>query len=527
MHSTILIIDDSLDDLFLIKRYLHSHSGVLNILEASSGQEALDIIRSNPAIGYIFLDYMLPDMDGVDLLKEIYDSDIDLGPCPIIMMTGQGSEAVVVDAIRYGAQDYLMKNIISEDSLAIAMVKAREVYDLKYHHHESKAFLEHSQKMDAVGKLTGGIAHDFNNLLTIIFGNTDALQSILAKDSFNIAQCLAHVDKIHKVTERGAELVKRLMVFSRQRTLEPITTDVNKLIEELIDLLGRTLGNSIEIKTDLKAIAPNIDIDPGQLEHALINMGINARDVMLDGGVFSIKTTNVCLDDVRAQEFKISPGDYVCVSVGDTGSGISDDVIANIFDPFFTTKAVGKGTGLGLSMVYGFIKDSGGNIEVLSEANQGTCFHLYLPCSEASCVADVQDHVQDDLSDRKGQHTILVVEDEEDIRSLTVTLLIDKGYNILEARTGDEALEIVQNTDQHIDLIFTDIMMPGDLNGVQMAARVEVIRPDIKFLFTTGYAADAAVDINLIKDYPSLQKPYKLDGLMRKLSDVFENQGIL
>lgn len=517
----VLIIDDDKTDRGLFRRHVRKPGADLTVLEASNAEQGLKIINENDNIDCVFLDYMLPDMDGISMLKKIYDKDTDLTPFPVVMLTGQGSESVAIDAIRFGAQDYLIKDNISTDTLYIALAKARQVFDLKKGRNEAKELLEYSQKMEAVGKLTGGIAHDFNNLLTIIFGNTRMLSDMLPDDRCDKNLCIEKVRIIQKATRRGAELVKRLMVFSRQRTLEPVTISVNNLIAELEELLIRALGDHIDIQMDFIPHIHGIDIDPGQLEHAIINLTVNARDAMIDGGTLRLTTANIDLNEERAAALGLSIGTYVRLTVSDTGSGMSPNVAAKIFDPFFTTKDVGKGTGLGLSMVYGFVKESGGAIEVESITGHGTAFTLYFPRSDSE-VLTVKSEEMIPQTITGGLETILIVEDENDIREMGCDMLRDAGYTVLHAKDGIQALEIIQEKGDGIDLVFTDIAMPGDMNGVQMAARAQALIPDVKLLFTSGYASGSLPDMELSEQYTHLNKPYRPEELMSTLRHILD-----
>ena len=522
MDLSILLIDDDDADRSLFKKYLIKPGQNLTIVEASTFKDGLEIIRNGRHFDCVFLDYMLPDMDGISLLKKVYNKEADIGPFPVVMLKGQSRESVAIDAIRYGAQDYLIKDNISTDTLYIALAKAQQVFELKRSRNEARALLEHSQKMDAVGKLTGGIAHDFNNLLTITFGNTRLLMDMLQKETPDMAACVEKVRIIQKAMQRGSDLVKHLMVFSRQRTLEPVTVDLNQLMADSSVLLQRTLGASVEIKTIWGADIHAVDLDPGQLENVIINMGVNARDAMLDGGTLIFETENTMLDEMVAKSLGVEAGAYVKLTVSDTGSGMKEDVVEKIFDPFFTTKDIGKGTGLGLSTVYGFVKESGGAIEVESEKGKGTTFSLYFPQSTEETPSQETEKKPCEEQNNGGCETILVVEDEEEIRFLTTAMLRNEGYKILEASNGQEAVSVIQQSTESVDLLFTDIAMPGEMNGVQAAARVQALKPNIKLLFTTGYAMGSVPDIELTEEYPVLNKPYQPEDLMLKIRQVLD-----
>ena len=523
MGKAVLIIDDDINDRMLIKRSVQSrNNNDIEFIELKTAKEALETINNRNDIDYIFLDYMLPDMDGISVLKSTYDKQRDLGPAPIIMMTGQGSEAIAIDAIRYGAQDYIMKNNMSRDTLNIAIAKAKEVFELKKANHETKQILLHSQKMDAIGNLTGGVAHDFNNLLTVILGNIHDVNMQCEKEEINREELLNRIKNIENTTERGANLVRKLMLFARQKSLEPVPLNPNQMIEEIESLLRRTLERSIDITLNLDENIKTISVDASQLEHTLINISLNARDAMPDGGKLDISTQNIQLSKEEAIELDLPPGEYIRIDIADTGTGINENVMENIFDPFVTTKEIGKGTGLGLSVVYGFIKESKGAIKFKSKKDHGTVFSLYFPSKEIDKNKNMHNDIEVDFIDQnfKGTDTILLVEDEEEIKFVASTMLKEMGYKVIEASTGDEALEIFQKYKDEIDILFTDITMPGELNGVQLAARIESIKPDIELLFTTGYIDASVPDIKHIENYPMLYKPYRINHLKLKLKEI-------
>ncbi len=334
--------------------------------------------------------------------------------------------------------------------------------------------------------------------------------------------CIERLKTIEKATRRGADLVKRLMIFSRQRQLDPVTVDINESLKNIGGLLRQTLGEMIVVNVEIGEDVILVDVDEGQLENAIINMGVNARDAMPDGGDLILKAEPVYLDDPIAQSLGLAAGDHICLSIEDTGFGMSQDVLDNIFDPFFTTKDIGAGTGLGLSMVYGFVRETGGAISVESSIGEGTKFSLYFPRSHKTLSADNQGECNAAPIDAGGE-TILVVEDEVEIRTVAAMILQANGYNIIQAEDGIEALHILQNEDEKIDLIFTDISMPGGMNGVQMAARAQVLQPGVKLLFTTGYSSMVTPDMSLIEDYPILNKPYDTDVLVEKIKEVLND----
>ncbi|MDE0852712.1 PAS domain S-box protein, partial [Yoonia sp.] len=341
--------------------------------------------------------------------------------------------------------------------------------------------LQQAQKMEAVGQLTGGVAHDFNNLLTIMMGNAEILSDELLDQP--------HLQELAAMTlraaDRGAELTSRLLAFSRKQPLEPQILNLGPLIQGMETLLRRTLPENVDIAVFCVDELWKTEVDPGQIEAALLNLALNARAAMPDGGSLTIETANTSLDDdYVAKELDVKAGEYVVIVVTDTGHGIAPDVLGHIFEPFFTTKEAGLGSGLGLSMIYGFIKQSGGHIRVYSEQGEGTTFRLYIP---RFLGKDAQ--VQIDSADQKiagGRDTVLVVEDDALVRDYVIIQLKGLGYRVFEAPNGSEAL-VVLDQNPEIDLLFTDVVMPGGMGGSELADAARALKPDLKVLFTSGY----------------------------------------
>ena len=370
-----------------------------------------------------------------------------------------------------------------------------------------------SQKMEAVGQLTGGIAHDFNNLLTGIVGSLDLLQTRLNQGrTDNVAR---YIDAAMTSANRAAALTHRLLAFARRQPLIPKSVDANQLVVSLEDLLRRTIGETIDL-----AIAAADDLwftlcDPNQLESALLNLAINARDAMPDGGKLTITTSNARIEGVTADTPALSPGDYVCISVADTGIGMSAEVAARAFDPFFTTKPIGQGTGLGLSMIYGFARQSDGHVTIDSKLGRGTSVRLYLPrhhgeiAAQAASAAATAEHVA------TGE-TVLIVEDEPVVRAVIVEMLGEQGYQTLEAVDGPSGLRILR-TNARIDLLVTDVGLSG-MNGRQLADQARETRPGLKVLFITGYAESVAISDGFLQ--PGMEmvtKPFDLDNLSQRI----------
>jgi PAS domain S-box-containing protein len=398
---------------------------------------------------------------------------------------------------------------IRDDTIGVGIV-AIDVTQQK----RTEAQLRQSQKMEAVGQLTGGLAHDFNNLLTVILGNSDILVDDL-RDNPSLREL---VEMTRTAAERGADLTKSLLAFARRQALEPQALDLNKLISGMEGLLRRTLGAQVQIALAQGSELWHASVDPVQLESALLNLAINARDAMPQGGRLTIATANTTLDAAYTdRDGEAAPGEYVRVSVSDTGSGMTPEVIARAFDPFFSTKGVGKGTGLGLSMVYGFVKQSDGHIAIESEIGQGTSFTILLPRSMASETEVQRD--SEAAEEPTGTETVLLVEDDELVRQHAEKLLRALGYQVLSASNGLAAMEILQSG-APVDLLFTDVVMPG-MGGRQLADGAAKLRPGLKVLFTSGYNHEAIVhDGRLDPGVHLLRKPYRRRDLALKLRQL-------
>ncbi|MGE4323742.1 MAG: CHASE3 domain-containing protein [Sphingobium sp.] len=385
----------------------------------------------------------------------------------------------------------------------------------------AEAQLRQIQKMESIGQLTGGIAHDFNNMLAIIIGSLDMARRRLGGDVDR--RVIQGIDNAADSARRAAQLTARLLAFSRQQPLAPQPTDVNKLVSGMSELLRRTIGETVRVETVLAGGLWRASIDASQLESAIINLCVNARDAMPRGGRLTIETGNAHLDDAyAATHADVEAGQYVMVSVADTGEGMPADVAERAFDPFFTTKGVGKGTGLGLSQVFGFVKQSRGHVKIYSEPGEGTIIKIYLPRHYGTDTESSQSMpLSDTLPQAREGETVLVVEDEEQVRRMSVDSLRELGYTVLQVSSGEDALAAL-DTHPHIDLLFTDIVMPG-INGRVLAERACVMRPDIKVLYTTGYTRNAIVHNGMLDPGVAfLAKPFTLAQLAHKVRQVLD-----
>ncbi|MDT7952074.1 MAG: response regulator [Acetobacteraceae bacterium] len=383
---------------------------------------------------------------------------------------------------------------------------------------EAEEALRQSQKMEAIGQLTGGIAHDFNNLLTGIIGSLEMLKTRLSQGRLDDVG--RYVTAGRDAAKRAATLTHRLLAFARQQPLEPRPTDANRLVAGMEDLVSRTVGAAITVEVVGAVGLWTVLVDPNQLENALLNLCINARDAMPKGGRLTIETANRWLDERAADERDLPAGQYISLCVTDTGSGISPEVVGRIFDPFFTTKPIGQGTGLGLSMIQGFVRQSGGQVRVYSEMGHGTTMCLYLPRhhgpgDEAEVAGEAADHHHTATGE-----TVLVVDDEPSIRMLIADVLTDLGYAAIEAEDGAAGLKVLQSQTR-VDLLVTDMTLPGGMNGRQLTEAARKVRPGLPVLFITGYAENSLLGNGQLE--PGMQvvtKPFTMDALVRRIKDM-------
>jgi CheY-like chemotaxis protein len=378
--------------------------------------------------------------------------------------------------------------------------------------------LRQSQKMEAVGQLTGGLAHDFNNLLAGISGSLELIETRIGQGrSGDVGKYIAAAQG---AAQRAAALTHRLLAFSRRQTLAPKAVDANRLVEGLLDLIQRTVGPGIDLRhRGASDLWPAL-VDPSQLENSLLNLCINARDAMPDGGRITIETGNRRIDRPQAEAQDMPEGEYLSLSVSDTGTGMPPDIVARAFDPFFTTKPMGEGTGLGLSMVYGFAKQSGGQVRITSAVGQGTTVCLLLPRHQGAAEVDRLAPERHPIAQAGSGETVLIVDDEPTVRMLVADVLGDLGYTAVEAADGAAGLRVLQS-DVRVDLLVTDVGLPGGLNGRQMADAARVGRPDLKVLFITGFAETAVFGNGPLEvGMAVLTKPFAVDVLAARIREM-------
>jgi PAS domain S-box-containing protein len=382
------------------------------------------------------------------------------------------------------------------------------------------------QKMEAIGQLTGGVAHDFNNLLTIVIGNLETAQRHLGALTGGVASRLKRsLDNAMRGAQRAATLTQRLLAFSRQQPLDPKPLDVNKFIAAEVEFLQRSLGETIEVEAVGSAGLWPVEVDAHQLGAALLNLAVNARDAMPNGGKLTIETSNALLDeDYCSANPEVIPGQYVMIAVSDNGTGMTKNVVDRAFEPFFSTKGVGHGTGLGLSQVYGFIKQSKGHVKIYSEISEGTTVKIYLPRLLQEIDRRDEEEQAAEAVEGPGHETILVVEDDRDVRAYLVEILRDLNYRVLSAHDAVSALGLIKEGDIRIDLLLTDVVLPG-MNGRQLAEEAKTRRPSLKVLFTTGYSRNAIVHQGrLDPGVAMIQKPITQEGLAARIRDLLDGQ---
>ena len=442
-------------------------------------------------------------------LRQIMDSLMRNDPKPLDQMSRDNSE--------FGELARTIQQFFTQrDNLFREMEERRLTEEAL---RKSEEELRHSQKMEAVGRLAGGVAHDFNNLLTAIIGYAELISSRPGTDP----QAKQHAELIHKAGEQAATLTKQLLAFSRKQLLQPRVIDLNELVVEMEKLLRRVIGERFDLQTLPEAEIGRVLADPSQLEQVILNLGVNARDAMPKGGRLIIRTANVHLDKWKAPQISVSlaAGNYVELSVTDTGEGMDEETKSRIFEPFFTTKGPGKGTGLGLAMVYGIVRQTGGGISVESEPGKGSTFRIYLPLEPAQ--AEEVKPVARPVETSQNFETVLVVEDEEIVRELVCDVLSEQGYDVMCASDGRDALALAGEFDGRIHLLITDVIMPH-MNGQELATELSARRPDMKILYVSGYSDNDIGDHGVLNpEIELLQKPFTPQTLARKIRDVLQD----
>ena len=514
----VLIAEDSENDALIILHALrkagydlyHERVWTASGMQAALQEQAWDVVIS---------DYEMPGFGGLEALELLKASGQDV---PFILVSAVVSEETAVAAMKAGAHDYIMKRKLARLAPAIE----RELREARTRAasrageaalRQSEDQLRQAQKLEAVARLAAGVAHDFNNILTAISGHSELLLRQLDPGDAR----RKNAEQIEKCAFMAAALTRQLLSFSRKQAIEPRVLKLNEVIRNIQRMLRRLIGEDIELCAALDPAAGCIKADPGQLEQVIMNLAVNARDAMPNGGKIIVTTANLTLDGSQCKVVPgLSPGNYVMLAVSDTGVGMTEEVKKHLFEPFFTTKPAGKGTGLGLATCFGIVKQSSGHIEVESQLGKGTTFKLYFPevleAVEPARAGDIATPVVG------GTETVLLVEDEPLVRELAVTALREKGYTVIEAGNGEEGLRIAQQHSGRIDLVFTDVVMPV-MNGKEMAGALHKSRPDAKVLFTSGYSEEVIGHHGLLRTgIQFLQKPYVAATLARRVREVLD-----
>ncbi len=550
MHRILIVEDENIVGLDIQKRLQRMGYEALEVL--STGQQAVEYVeREQPDL--ILMDIQIQgDIDGIEAARRIRER-FDV---PIVYLTAFSDETTLQRAKATEAFAYVLKPFKDRDlysSIEFALYRHKTGVELQKHHdkletrveertaelarvneelkHEMKERqlavegrallkeqLRQSQKMEALGQLAGVVAHDFNNMLTIITGYSDLVINRMGDKDPLVSDVLA----IKEAGDRAAIITSQLLAFGRRQIVQHSTIDINSTIESARNMLQRMVGEDIHFEVELQPGPHYVKTDPGLFDQVLVNLLVNARDAMPHGGRLRIETAAIALDQPLTNRFlNLKPGEYFRLRVTDSGSGITDEVLKRIFEPFYTTKDKGTGTGLGLSMVYSLVDQSGGQIDVTSRLDEGTSFDLYLPITDARPEESrTETSPAPELPSENGNRFILLVEDEDVVRNFTQRVLSDHGYNVLEARQGEEAIALSELHAGPIHLLLTDVVMPK-MSGLELAQNLQALRPDMPVLYMSGYTDDTVFRYGVQEEQVHfLQKPFVPDGLIAKISQV-------
>jgi len=507
----VLHLEDNLVDAELIHATLAGEDIVCDAVRVQSRRDFVEAVERG-GFDLILADYNLPAFDGVSALAIARESCPEV---PFIFVTGSLGEEVAIETLKRGATDYVLKHRPAR--LVPAVRRAIDEVAAQTQSKRLEAQLRHSQKMESIGTLAGGIAHDFNNLLTAIIGNAQlALTRLRPADALH-----NHLVEIENSGKRAAELTRQLLIFSRREKLESRAISLNDTISQFAKMLRRIIGEDIELRVTAEGSLSTVFADPGQMEQVLMNLAVNARDAMSEGGELIIETRNIIIDEAFCRTRTYArPGKYVQISVTDTGEGMDADTQQHIFEPFFTTKEVGKGTGLGLALAYAIIKQHDGLIEVYSEVGHGTTFKIYVPAQEKAVEQEEVQEAQPML--RGGAETILVAEDEECLRRLLTGMLTSLGYKVILTRDGESAVETYSTQRDQIDLVILDMVMPR-MGGREAYERIRTLNSKVPVIFMTGYTPEMASTRYVVEAGAAfIQKPYGVAALGHKVREALD-----
>ncbi len=510
----ILHLEDDPNDAALIQSTLET-AGITCAISCVQTRDTFVAALERGGIGLVLSDYSLPAFDGLSAVEIVRTRWPDL---PVILVSGTLGEERAIDALKSGATDYVLKNHLTR--LAPAVRRAlQEVEDRATRRRLEAQFIE-AQKMEVIGQLAGGVAHDFNNILAVIMGYSD----LMLQDFGPTEPLRKPIEEIRHASERAAGLTRQLLVFSRKQTVQPVVLNLNDVVQDLHRMLRRLVDENIALTLVLGNDTGRIKADAGYIGQVLMNLVVNARDAMPNGGKLSIATSNVTLDETYVRTHAgATAGDYVLLSVSDTGTGLTTEVQARLFEAFFTTKAKGKGTGLGLATCQTIVQQSSGHIGVYSELGKGTTFKVYFPRVEQPL--DVAASAVPTGPLPRGTETLLVVEDERSVRHLAREVLVAQGYEVLSAANGQDALQVARaHRGAPIRLVVTDVIMPL-MGGKVMAEWLQATYPDLKVLFTSGYTDDAIAQHGVLDPGVAfLPKPYTPASLARKVRATLDDE---
>jgi signal transduction histidine kinase len=512
---SVLMVDDSVDDAELVMRELRRASRPVSVERVCDAAE-MRAMLARKSWDLVLSDWTMPRFGGAAALEVLKATGLDV---PFIIVSGTVTEELAIKAMRAGARDWVLKGKLGrllpaiERELEDRVERKRSEEILR----QSEEKLRQSQKLDAIGGLAAGVAHDFNNVLSVIIGHADLLLIELDKNDRNRES----VDEIRNAAARAAELTRQLLAFSRQQILQPRRTDISTIVASMTKMLRRLIGEDIELEIGAPPTT-TVMVDPGQMAQVILNLVVNARDAMPDGGRLEIATRDVVVGDSSPDHPGVAPGAYAVLQVRDTGVGMDAATQARMFEPFFTTKEPGKGTGLGLATVFGVVEQSGGAIVTRSEVGKGTTFEIYLPQKGDAAGAALPAGVAPPRKRiaRRSTETLLLVEDDEAVRALLRTVLQRHGYRVLDSPDGREALLLCDTVPGRIDLVLTDVVMPH-MSGREFAARLEALRPGIKVLYMSGYTDGAIVRHGVLEPgIAFIQKPVVPGVLIDKIREM-------
>lgn len=513
----LLLVEDSEPDAKLVKYALGSVGWDVTAERVDTPDAMRDALM-NSSFDAVLCDWSMPRFSGAQALELCAGLQLDL---PFIIVSGTVGEEAAVDAMRAGARDYVLKDRLAR--LAPALERELAEASSRRARRKSEAALRsveeqlrQAQKLEAIGGLAAGIAHDFNNLLSVVLGNSELLLDDLPGD----APKREEIQEIHAAGVRAAQLTHQLLAFARRQMLQPRNVNLDDIVADIGKMLRRLLGENIDVVISTTAELGSTFVDPGQIEQVILNLAVNARDAMPNGGTLNIETGNLAFE--QGAHPSLRAGRYVMLAVSDTGCGMDAATQARIFEPFFTTKEKGKGTGLGLSTVFGIVEQSGGATWVYSEVNRGTTFKLYFPRSdqEAEPLPERPSHI----ADLRGNETILVVEDDPAVRKIVHAILQRHGYTVLATSNGAEAIMVAREHAAPIHLLLTDVIMPG-MSGKNVALALEATLPSLRVLYMSGYTDNSVVHHGVLEPgIAFLQKPITPHVLTRKVREVLESK---